>query len=87
MDLATFDPSVRLAATTTLEALETPCLVLDADRMDRNITRLRNRLDGMGVSLRPHLKTAKSIDVARRVMIAPEAVSYTHLTLPTKRIV
>ncbi|MBB3526906.1 D-serine deaminase-like pyridoxal phosphate-dependent protein [Rhizobium sp. BK456] len=40
--------------------------------MDRNITRLRNRLDGLGVSLRPHLKTAKSIDVARRVMIAPE---------------
>ncbi|PDV85041.1 alanine racemase [Rhizobium sp. H4] len=72
MDLATFDPSVRLAAATTLEALETPCLVLDADRMDRNITRLRNRLDGLGVSLRPHLKTAKSIDVARRVMIAPE---------------
>jgi D-serine deaminase-like pyridoxal phosphate-dependent protein len=72
MDLATFDPSARLAAATTLEALETPCLVLDADRMDRNITRLRNRLDGLGVSLRPHLKTAKSIDVARRVMIAPE---------------
>lgn len=72
MDLATFDPSARLAAATTLEALETPCLVLDAHRMDRNITRLRNRLDGLGVSLRPHLKTAKSIDVARRVMIAPE---------------
>ncbi|MDK4735165.1 DSD1 family PLP-dependent enzyme [Rhizobium sp. CNPSo 3490] len=72
MDLTTFDPSTRLAATTTLQTLETPCLVLDADRMDRNITRLRNRLDGMGVSLRPHLKTAKSIDVARRVMSGPE---------------
>ncbi|WP_064684962.1 alanine racemase [Rhizobium bangladeshense] len=72
MDLAKFDPAARLTATTTLEALETPCLVLDTDRMDRNITRLRNQLDGLGVSLRPHLKTAKSIDVARRVMIAPE---------------
>ncbi|MBB4482813.1 DSD1 family PLP-dependent enzyme [Rhizobium etli] len=72
MDLAMFDPAARLMATTTLEALETPCLVLDTGRMDRNITRLRNRLDGLGVSLRPHLKTAKSIDVARRVMIAPE---------------
>ncbi|MBB3135838.1 D-serine deaminase-like pyridoxal phosphate-dependent protein [Rhizobium pisi] len=72
MNLATFDPPTRLAATTTLEGLETPCLVLDADRMDRNIARLRNRLDGLGVSLRPHLKTAKSIDVARRVMSAPE---------------
>ncbi len=53
---------------TTLEALETPCLVLDADRMDRNVARLRNRLDDLGVSLRPHLKTAKSVEVARRVM-------------------
>lgn len=72
MDSATFDPTTPLATATTLEALETPCLVLDADRMDRNITRLRSRLDGLGVSLRPHLKTAKSIDVARRLMSAPE---------------
>lgn len=72
MDLATFAPFPGLAATTTLEMLETPCLVLDADRMDRNIKRLRTRLDDLGVSLRPHLKTAKSIDVARRFMGAPE---------------
>jgi D-serine deaminase-like pyridoxal phosphate-dependent protein len=52
----------------TLGELPTPCLVLDADRMDRNIARLRRRLEGMGVKLRPHLKTAKSIEVARRVM-------------------
>lgn len=52
--------------------LETPCLVLDADRMDRNIARLRARLDGLGVALRPHLKTAKSVEVARRVMTTPQ---------------
>lgn len=51
-----------------LADLETPCLLLDADRMDRNIARLRQRLDALGVTLRPHLKTAKSVDVARRVM-------------------
>ena len=51
-----------------LADLETPCLLLDADRMERNIARLRGRLDALGVSLRPHLKTAKSVDVARRVM-------------------
>ncbi len=54
--------------TATLEDLATPCLILDADRMDRNIARLRARLERLGVSLRPHLKTAKSVDVARRVM-------------------
>src|SRR5215207_7130874 len=56
---------------TTLGDLATPCLILDADRMERNIARLRTRLDGLGVSLRPHLKTAKSVDVARRVMTSP----------------
>jgi len=56
---------------TTLGDLATPCLVLDAERMERNIARLRARLDGLGVSLRPHLKTAKSVDVARRVMTSP----------------
>lgn len=52
--------------------LETPCLILDADRMDRNIARLRARLAPLGVTLRPHLKTAKSIEVARRVMATPQ---------------
>ncbi len=72
MDLVTIDPPAHSAATTSLEALETPCLVLDVERMDRNVSRLRSRLDGRGVSLRPHLKTAKSIEVARRLMSAPE---------------
>lgn len=57
--------------TSTLDELVTPCLVLDADRMERNIARLRTRLDGLVASLRPHLKTAKSVDVARRVMSSP----------------
>lgn len=51
-----------------LHDLATPCLILDIDRMDRNVARLRARLDGLGVALRPHLKTGKSIDVARRMM-------------------
>jgi len=52
--------------------LQTPCLVLDVDRMDRNIARLRAKLDGLGVTLRPHLKTAKSVEVARRMMSTPQ---------------
>ncbi|WNC95136.1 DSD1 family PLP-dependent enzyme [Paraburkholderia sp. FT54] len=39
--------------------------------MVRNIARLRGRLAGHGVNLRPHLKTGKSLDVARRVMDGP----------------
>ncbi|MBE0621665.1 MAG: DSD1 family PLP-dependent enzyme [Burkholderiales bacterium] len=53
-----------------LGQLETPCLVLDESRLERNVARMRAHLDALGVSLRPHLKTAKSIDVARRVLRA-----------------
>lgn len=51
----------------TLADLPTPALILDRDRMDRNLARLRTLMAGHGVTLRPHLKTAKSIDVARRI--------------------
>ena len=49
----------------TLAELRTPCLLLDAGRMERNIARLKDRLRGLGVPLRPHLKTAKSLEIAR----------------------
>lgn len=52
----------------SLKEVGTPCLLLDRDRMDRNVARLRERLDRLGVALRPHLKTAKSADVAQQVM-------------------
>ncbi len=64
--------NLKPAATPTLQDLETPCLVLDADRMERNVARLRARLTALGVGLRPHLKTCKSVDVARRVMASPQ---------------
>ena len=49
-----------------LDELETPALLLDRVRMDRNIARMTARFAQMGVPFRPHLKTCKSIDVARR---------------------
>ncbi len=51
----------------TIYDLQTPCLVLDQLRLQRNADRLTQRYAGTGVRLRPHLKTAKSIDVARIV--------------------
>ncbi len=51
-----------------LQSLSTPSLLLDEGRMLGNIARLRAHLDTLGVALRPHLKTAKSVDVARRVL-------------------
>jgi len=57
---------------TTLDQLETPALLLDEAQMDRNIERMRSRLRRLGVAFRPHVKTNKSMDVARRMMETPE---------------
>ncbi|XYH93499.1 DSD1 family PLP-dependent enzyme [Sorangium sp. So ce1128] len=51
-----------------ISELETPALVLDRARLDRNLRRMRERLAQKGVRLRPHVKTAKSIDVVRRAL-------------------
>lgn len=55
-----------------LDTLPTPCLLLDEARMLKNIARLHGRLAGTEVSYRAHLKTAKSVEVARRQMLSPE---------------
>ena len=51
-----------------LTHLQTPCLVLDEARMERNIARLKQHAEQLGVMLRPHLKTSKSVKVARRTL-------------------
>lgn len=49
---------------TSLLELETPCLVADRSRIFANAERMRQRVAAHGVSLRPHLKTAKSAAIA-----------------------
>lgn len=48
-----------------LRSLETPRLLLDPERLQRNAERMRDRVAKLGVTLRPHLKTPKSLHVAR----------------------
>ena len=48
-----------------LYELETPSLILDRSRLAANIAAMSARMKRHGVDLRPHLKTAKSADVAR----------------------
>lgn len=54
-----------------LADLLTPCLVLDSAKCRANIARLADRLAPFDVTLRPHLKTAKSIDAARMMLANP----------------
>lgn len=51
-----------------LRKLETPALVLDQQKMNGNIARMRGHLAQLGVAFRPHVKTSKSIDVVRRTI-------------------
>jgi D-serine deaminase-like pyridoxal phosphate-dependent protein len=49
----------------TLDDLLTPCLVLDQGILQHNIDFMARAVARHGVRLRPHMKTAKSIDVLR----------------------
>lgn len=52
----------------SIATIRTPCLLLDAGKMQRNIDRMGERARSLGVGLRPHLKTCKSIEIADRVV-------------------
>lgn len=45
--------------------MTTPRLVVDEDRLRRNIDRVAARARAAGLSLRPHVKTHKSLEIAR----------------------
>ena len=55
-----------------LESLDTPALLLDAAKLDANCRRMRERLLPHAVALRPHVKTAKNVEVARCALGAAE---------------
>ena len=45
--------------------LQTPALILDRSRLQANAVRMSNKVRSLGVTLRPHVKTSKSMDVLR----------------------
>ena len=50
---------------TALE-LETPIPVVDLDRLERNLRRWQQHCDELGLASRPHVKTHKCVEIARR---------------------
>lgn len=54
-------------AAKVIDPLITPSLLLDRGKLERNVRRLAEHAKKLGVVLRPHMKTAKSIEVARRL--------------------
>ncbi|QDU46796.1 3-hydroxy-D-aspartate aldolase [Symmachiella dynata] len=62
------------------ELLETPILLLDLDVFERNLQKLADFAAGRSHALRPHTKTHKSVEIARR-QIAAGAVGVCCTTL------
>ncbi|KAA8694718.1 Alanine racemase domain-containing protein [Pseudomonas caricapapayae] len=54
----------------SLSSLDTPVALLDIPRMQRNILRMQQRMNGLGVRLRPHVKTSKSLPVIQAQIAA-----------------
>ncbi|MFO1070910.1 MAG: alanine racemase [Geminicoccaceae bacterium] len=52
------------------DQLATPALVLDLDAMDRNIATMAAHARESGVALRPHAKSHKCVEIARRLAAA-----------------
>lgn len=50
---------------TSLPALDTPALLLDLPKVRANCARMQERMAHHGVTLRPHVKTAKTAEVIR----------------------
>ena len=50
----------------SLETIDTPSLLIDRDRLERNLRRMQEKADRFGVKLRPHTKTHRCPALARR---------------------
>ncbi|GAA1692641.1 D-TA family PLP-dependent enzyme [Microcella alkalica] len=59
---------------------DTPCLVVDADVLEANLSAMAEHARARGLALRPHAKTHKSLDIARH-QLAHGAVGLTVATV------
>lgn len=63
-----------------IASLDTPVAIVDVPKMQRNIQRMQQRMDTLGVRLRPHIKTSKCLPVIK-AQIAAGASGVTVSTL------
>lgn len=55
------------------QSVETPCVLVDEDIVERNIASAQALFDSLGVRLRPHVKTHKLVRLAQRQIAAGAA--------------
>ena len=62
--------NVAMALAPPLPAdLQTPCLVVDRDVLEGNLVAMAERAGDHGLALRPHAKTHKCLEIARRQVV------------------
>ena len=54
----------------SLDCLDTPAMIVDLDLMEQNVQKFFNTLKPSGLNIRPHLKTTKSVVIARKLVAA-----------------
>jgi D-serine deaminase-like pyridoxal phosphate-dependent protein len=57
-------------AMTLFPDLDTPAALIDVRRMQRNVDRMQQRMNALGVRFRPHVKTTKCLPVVRAQIAA-----------------
>ena len=67
-----FDSKTLIGLPLTDPRVPTPAFVLEKKKLLKNIERAKTRAKELGVTFRPHLKTHKSIAIARLQMLSPE---------------
>ncbi len=64
----------------TKDLLPTPCMVVDLDMFNANVKHMADTAKANGISVRPHVKVHKSVDVAKH-QIAAGAIGLTCATI------
>ncbi|MCA9427345.1 MAG: alanine racemase [Candidatus Omnitrophica bacterium] len=54
--------------TKTIHDLDTPALLVDLERLESNLRDMQETANGAGVGLRPHIKTHKCLEIAKKQM-------------------
>ena len=64
--MAMHDPNEALIGQTIDGRFQTPALLLDLDAFQRNVARMADKVRTAGRTLRPHVKSHKCVEIARR---------------------
>lgn len=64
----------------TKDVLPTPCMVIDLPLFEQNVQKMANHCKTTGISVRPHVKIHKSVEVGKR-QIAAGAIGLTTATI------